>query len=349
MYTLDKIVESWNQTATEVVLSDEEEEGVELQLEEKEDDESLPPPPAPPLEDEQISRGPPPPSPPLQKQQDGCGRRYMVGGVLLALVCIAAIVVVSVIAPERSTPSTVQASSSTVSENSYDSPPASREEAFQRLLTGISTPESWQTTGSPQSKALDWIVEYDSAQLDPSTANPRDVQERYILAVFYYAVGGAKWFDSFYFLSQSHVCDWNNVDFGLGVQCDEATKAINGFKFGPNNLQGYLPDEIFLLESLISFQIIMNPGLSGPIPSTVDKLNNLEVLNLNKNSLNGEIPDKLLSLPSLTTLWMDENSFEGTIPNISEDETTLQWWSCNNCGLTGRMPDSLSIPVLPSL
>lgn len=89
----------------------------------------------------------------------------------------------------------------------------------------------------------------------------------------------------------------------------------------------------------------MNPGLTGPIPSTVDTLQNLQVLNLNKNSLTGEIPDSLLSLPSLTTLWMDENSFEGSIPSLAQvDSETLQWWSCNNCGLTGRMPDQLRVP-----
>lgn len=88
----------------------------------------------------------------------------------------------------------------------------------------------------------------------------------------------------------------------------------------------------------------MNPGLIGPIPSSVGTQENLEILNLNKNGLGGEIPDSLLSLPSLKTLWMDENSFEGSIPTINEGDTTLQWWSCNNCGLTGRMPDSLRLP-----
>lgn len=119
---------------------------------------------------------------------------------------------------------------------------------------------------------------------------------------------------------------------------------IASLYLGPNNLQGSLPDEIFLLNDMTTFQVIMNPGLTGSIPSTVAKLQNLEILNLNKNYLSGGIPESLLSLPSLTTLWMDENSFEGSIPTMQEGETTLKWWSCNNCGLTGRMPDSLRIP-----
>lgn len=117
---------------------------------------------------------------------------------------------------------------------------------------------------------------------------------------------------------------------------------------GPNNLQGNLPTEIFLLKGLTTFQVIMNPGLTGPIPPTIDALDNLETLNLNKNSLTGEIPDTLLTLPSLKTLWMDENNFEGSIPPVPDD-STLQWWSCNNCGLTGRMPDTLRIPNLADL
>jgi len=225
MYSLDNLVESWNQKTLTVVHED----GVEMQLEEtleSDDDESIPPAPVPPVADS-IPQAP--------SEKKTCPRRYMVGGTLLALVCIAAIVAVSVVAPNKSTPSTVSSSATdgnVQTGSPYDSPPASRQEAFQRLLTGVSLEDSFKTDDSPQSKALDWIVQYDSAQLDPSSASQREVQERYILAVFYYAVGGANWFDSFYFLSQNHVCNWKNADFGMGIQCDEYTKTVNGFKFG---------------------------------------------------------------------------------------------------------------------
>lgn len=370
MYTLDNLVQSWSNKTTTVVLPDAVETQIEYDVpeeEEESDDETIPPP-APPL------------IPQMQepKEKKGCDRKYLVGGTLMALVCIAAIVVVSVVAPGNSAPTMVSNSAQNGgggTTTQTGSPPAgaSREEAFRYFLADISSDEDLKTTGSPQSRALEWIVVYDSAKLDPTTANQREVQERYILAVFYYSLGGANWFDSFYFLSQNHVCNWKNSDFGMGVECDDASKTVKGFKFGkssretpktcvaeastntslsflfttgPNNLQGDLPPEIFLLEGLMSFQIIMNPGLTGSIPSTIDTLHNLEVLNLNKNSLTGEIPDSLLSLPSLETLWMDENSFEGSIPTINEDDTTLQWWSCNNCGLTGRMPDTLRVPNL---
>lgn len=237
VYSLNNLVESYSKTkTTTVILPD----AVEAQLEEPvpveeeldattdsdDDDSTLPPPPAPPVtaQDEPSS----------DAKRQPCPRKYYVGGILLALLCIAAIAVVSLIAPSNSAPSTVASSMADGNGNTvtYSGPPASREEAFTRVLTGISSQESLLSTGSPQNRALDWIVNYDSAQLDPATATQREVQERYILAVFYYSLNGANWFDSFYFLSQNHVCNWRNVDFGMGVSCDDATKTVNGFKFG---------------------------------------------------------------------------------------------------------------------
>lgn len=236
VYSLDNLVYSYSNTTT-VVLPD----AVETQLEEvpeeedEDDAESIPPPPAPPVvmstknnvsfeqgdeEGTEVEYGEP---------VKGCDRKYYVGGTLLALVCIAAIVVVSVIAPSNSAPSTV--TSSAVGD-SPSTPALSREESFTRLLTNISSQDALQTSGSPQAKALDWLVTYDAAQLDPTSENEQEVQERYILAVFYYTLGGADWFDSFYFLSQNHVCNWKNNDFGLGVSCDDDGKTVTGFKFG---------------------------------------------------------------------------------------------------------------------
>lgn len=254
MFSLDNLVESWyqKQKTTTVVLPD----AVEMQLNdsihsgmEEEDDDSYYAPPAPPLpsatravqdcssvDEEGETKN--------QPQRRLC-TRYMVGGVLLALVCIAAIVVVSVIAPSKNEP--------TVSSNVFgdgqdtttgddgivqapppadDGPVLSREEAFAKIAQGLSTEESLNTPESPQSKALEWLIDYDAAKLDPNTQNQREVEERYILAVFYYATGGSNWFDSFYFLSQNHICNWKNLDFGMGVQCEDGRPMVNGFKFG---------------------------------------------------------------------------------------------------------------------
>ena len=84
--------------------------------------------------------------------------------MLLALVCIAAIVVVSLIAPDKSTPS------ATVSNNVMDGndgqqdnggantgPVLSREEALTKMAQGVSSQEALDTPGSPQARALDMV------------------------------------------------------------------------------------------------------------------------------------------------------------------------------------------------
>jgi hypothetical protein len=369
IHSLDNLVSSWmkKHKTTTVVLPD----AVEMQLDESlhsiESAEESVATPAPPLEasgsvqqssvqvrDSTVSLEDEEQEEPKKPRRNG-RRPYIMGGILLVLVCIAAIVVVSMMAPDKSTPS------ATVSNNIKDgneqdnhgdvnTPTGAvltREESLTKIAQGVSSQEALDTPDSPQARALEWLIEHDAAKVTPSAGRSEDeqVQERYILAVFYYATGGVDWFDSFYFLSQNHVCNWKNLDFGMGVQCEDGSPTVTGLKFGPNNLQGTLPDEIFRLSGMKSFQVIMNPGLTGSIPSSISTQENLQVLNVNKNSLGGAIPDSLLSLPSLTTLWMDENSFEGTIPTLEEGDTTLQWWSCNDCGLTGRMPDSLRMPT----
>lgn len=239
VYSLSNLVESWvaKSGVSTVVLPDAVEMTLEeTTLEESDDDDESIPPPAPPVQDqEQYCNGEP-----AQKKK-GC-RRYLLGGTLLALVVIAAIAVVAVVVPDRVTKS-VEADSFTDGSGSYtgtetsstttnSGAPPTREQAFRNIVTGVSSEADLETSGSPQAMAFDWIVRNDPAQLDPVTVSAREIQERYILGVFFYATGGAEWVDRFDFLSQRHSCNWRNLDFGMGVLCDESTKTVNGLKFG---------------------------------------------------------------------------------------------------------------------
>lgn len=49
-------------------------------------------------------------------------------------------------------------------------------------------------------------------------------------------------------------------------------------------------------------RLLQNNAISGPIPSTISKLEKLETLDLSSNNFNGEIPDSLGDLKSLNYL-----------------------------------------------
>lgn len=86
--------------------------------------------------------------------------------------------------------------------------------------SGITSATDLQNTASPQYKAAAWMSNDDERELDiPEAIEEEDSYkfvQRYVMAVFYYALGGSGWTrlsgDSF--LTGDDVCDWN---FGLSV------------------------------------------------------------------------------------------------------------------------------------
>ena len=57
-------------------------------------------------------------------------------------------------------------------------------------LSAVSSPALFEETDSPQSQALDWIVNKDSAFLCPGAPG---LVQRYTLGVFYYSTEGDSW------------------------------------------------------------------------------------------------------------------------------------------------------------
>lgn len=76
---------------------------------------------------------------------------------------------------------------------------------------------------TPQGLAFLWLVEIDSAQLDPCDASSRSrIEQRYTLATLYYAttVDGASWKDASGWLMDSDECDW------FGVTCQTSGQVV---------------------------------------------------------------------------------------------------------------------------
>lgn len=94
------------------------------------------------------------------------------------------------------------------------SPDPILEEAVQ-VLAEVSSHEDLITTGSPQNRAATWISKADHLGMFYFTDNQLDrFKQRYILTVFFYALGGENWEDDLGFLTVKDVCHWFGTHVG---------------------------------------------------------------------------------------------------------------------------------------
>jgi len=85
-----------------------------------------------------------------------------------------------------------------------------------------------------------------------------------------------------------------------------------------------------------------NARLSGSLVPELGVLQNLQYLELYKNSLTGHIPEELGKLKSLVSLDLYHNNFTGSIPRSLGKLTSLVFLRLNSNQLTGRIPRELT-------
>ena len=118
-----------------------------------------------------------------------------------------------------------------------------------------------------------------------SSATPRagDVNtDRAALAALYNATNGSSWLVDTNWLSNGPLGEWH----GVSTDADGRVAELD--------LDG--------------------KQLSGPIPSELGNLGNLEVLWLRDNQLSGPIPSELANLDNLIALSLGNNQFSGCVP-----------------------------------
>lgn len=81
-------------------------------------------------------------------------------------------------------------------------------------------------------------------------------------------------------------------------------------------------------------------GLSGSIPASLNNLQGLKVLQLQRNGLHGGIPD-LSGLAVLEELHLSNNALGGSIPSWITGMQSLQKLDFENCRLTGEIPGDI--------
>jgi Leucine-rich repeat (LRR) protein len=238
-------------------------------------------------------------------------------------------------------------------------------EAAMNFLTenNISARQALVTTGSPQQKAVQWMVAEDALSLTiPATAFTSEATafvQRYAFVVFYYATGGdTTWESDLSFLSSEHECGWFQEqamagfigeEYAVGLSCGTDMVAVNLF-IPSNGLTGSLPPELTQLRELTLLGLPHNQLdqelddgifqslsqleyldlkynlLRGRLPENVGDLTELRVLGLSNNQFTGSLPASMSQLVRLQTLALDDNGFDGSLDVVTDYLTNLEFF-----------------------
>ncbi|KAF8043821.1 hypothetical protein BT93_A1967 [Corymbia citriodora subsp. variegata] len=127
-------------------------------------------------------------------------------------------------------------------------------------------------------------------------------------------------------------CDWYNV------ACDDTTHRIIQLTIFDGTLSGQIPAAVGDLPYLQMIDLNRLSHVTGPIPSSLGKLNNLTFLRLSYLNLTGSIPTSLGELSKLTLLDLSHNDLTGSIPSSLTKLGNLDTFRLNDNQLCGKIP-----------
>eukprot|EP00546_Thalassionema_frauenfeldii_P010805 CAMPEP_0178930374 /NCGR_PEP_ID=MMETSP0786-20121207/21184_1 /TAXON_ID=186022 /ORGANISM="Thalassionema frauenfeldii, Strain CCMP 1798" /LENGTH=353 /DNA_ID=CAMNT_0020606863 /DNA_START=1 /DNA_END=1060 /DNA_ORIENTATION=+ len=195
--------------------------------------------------------------------------------------------------------------------------------------------------GSPQARALNWLLDEDPLVLLESTVNipAGRIFQRYILATLFFRMEGDRWNRKGNWLTSTHECNW------IGISCEDKYIASYPVVQGDYDLFPLSKERMVTdvdLEKNISYSLhvlsLYGNELSGPLPTTLGNMVELEKLWIDENSLNGTLPTELGLLTNLDDLSIYENHFEGSLPTEFGQLTQIERIWANNMRLAGSIP-----------
>lgn len=153
-----------------------------------------------------------------------------------------------------------------------------------------------------------------------------------VLVTFYNDTAGEQWTNRDGWLIEEDPCEW------FGVICADGSVVSLGLF--DNQLSGPIPSELANLVNLQSLQIHFN-RLSGPIPPELGSLGKLKFLSLSSNALSGSIPPELGNLTSLRFVVLNNNQLSGSIPPEFGNLISLEILDAAENRLSGVLPATL--------
>ncbi|KAJ4888465.1 Leucine-rich repeat protein kinase family protein [Raphanus sativus] len=142
--------------------------------------------------------------------------------------------------------------------------------------------------------------------------------------------------------------DWSNPNPCKWPTVECSNNRVTRIQLNNKAIRGTLPSNLQTLTELTVLEFFMNQ-ISGPIPD-LSGLTRLQTLNLHDN-LFDSVPKNLFSgMVSLQEAYLEYNPFSPwEIPESLKEATSLQKLSLTGCNLTGKIPDFFSSQTLPSL
>lgn len=222
--------------------------------------------------------------------------------------------------------------------------------AVASITTGVrvSLPGALEDPTSPQSQALAWMLHHDPLQLPLPRQRDDPFVQRYIVAVFVFALApssGTR--DAFGLLSAEHECLWNSEfkradddhameGTRMGILCNH--EAYNSEK--DEELEAEKEGESYRADSnpKVKAIVMKSAGLVGEIPPEMESLYGLEKLSLDGNKIAGDMP----VMPYLLYLSLAHNDLTGYVPTHFSEMTRLTTLSMSENALQGGLPKGLA-------
>ena len=161
--------------------------------------------------------------------------------------------------------------------------------------------------------------------------------DRDALVALYNATGGPDWDRNKNWMSDLPIGEW------YGVVTDNDHRVIT-LTLNENGLTGPIPSELGNLSNLEGLVLDRN-RLTGSIPTELGNLSSLETLALSHNRLTGPIPPELGNLSKLEWLGLfgnpDGNRFTGPVPPELGNLANLKRLALSGNQLTGPIPPAL--------
>mmetsp|Transcript_18748 Transcript_18748/g.19022 ORF Transcript_18748/g.19022 Transcript_18748/m.19022 type:complete len:387 (+) Transcript_18748:302-1462(+) len=217
-----------------------------------------------------------------------------------------------------------------------------RHHQILRIIGPISKTTHYSKTPATN-QAVNWISAYDigshtlltTIQKNNMTNNYNEtkdyatwkIQQRYVLAVFYFATNGPDWLQQHQFLTPDlDECEWKQQQDQVqeqeqqqqqqqqegGVSCNQEGK-VEHLRMWWNNMTGTLPQELAHFRESLRDLTVTGGSLTGTIPASLANLTRLESLALNDNCLSGTIPTQFATLlPNLGRLTLGGGNYDLT-------------------------------------
>jgi len=128
-----------------------------------------------------------------------------------------------------------------------------------------------------------------------------------------------------------------SMDQWHGITLNE-NGCVKAIELENNNLTGFLPTQI---ENLSNLEILNlgNNNLNGFLYPSFSSIERLKVINLDSNSLVATIPANLAEFDSLVTLDLSNNQIYGVLPNNLSNLANIEHINVSNNLLTGSIPN----------